>query len=66
MFDNRLFGFDECENNVGQAVSTFSNLRSGRPSNLCYKTIKNEMKMRFFTIGKTYQIIYKNSNVMVS
>ena len=25
--------------------------------------IKNEMKMRFFIIGKTYQILYKNSNV---
>ena len=30
------------------------------------KQIKNEMKMRFFIIGKTYQILYKNSNMMVS
>ena len=28
--------------------------------------IENEMKMRFFIIGKTYQILYKNSNVTVS
>ena len=27
---------------------------------------KNEMKMRFFVIGETYQILYKIFNVMIS
>ena len=60
MLDNRFFSFDECENNVGYEVSTFSNLHSDRPSNYSIKYIKNEMKMRFFIV------FYKNSTVMVS
>ena len=65
MLDNRFFGFDECENNIGQAVSTFSNLRSVDQVIRTIKQIKNKMKMRFLIIGKTYQILYKNS-VMVT
>ena len=49
MLDNRFFSFDECENNVGYEVSTFSNLHSDGPSNYAIKYIKNEMKMRFFS-----------------
>ena len=60
MPDNYFFGFDECKNNIGQVVSTFSNLSSDKPSNLCYKANKNEMRMRFFLIGKTYKFFIKS------
>ena len=66
MLDNHFFGFDECENNAGRQYQISVIFVAVDKVLHAIKQIKNEMKMRFFTIGKTYQILYKNSNVMVS
>ena len=55
------FGFDECANNGGQAVSTFSNLGCGRGSNSYHKT-----KMSFFMMEKMHEILHENFNLIVS